>query len=86
LKMLEETIPSAHIVVTSSEEPEKIAAPLENSTYAELKPSISTLYNSFRKNGYCFEETIQKLMVIEPFNSRPEYIELFKCEVEVKDD
>lgn len=80
LKMLEETIPSAHIMIASSEEPEKISTPFESSSYEDLKPLIETLYSSFLDNGCSESDAFKRLISIEPFNSRPEFIETFKNE------
>lgn len=78
LRMLEETIPSAHIIISGAEEPHKIAAPLEENSYEEVEPLIEKLYMSFLSNGCGADEAIERLTLIEPFNNRPEFIEIFK--------
>jgi hypothetical protein len=80
LRMLEETIPSAHIMITSSQEPEKIAVPFENCNYRTIKPLIELMYNSFLSNGYSKEDAIIRLHTTEPFNHRPEFLEVFEKE------
>lgn len=80
LRMLEETIPSAHIMITSSQEPEKIAAPFENCNYRTIEPFIELMYSSFLSNGYSKEDAIVRLRTIEPFNHRPEFLEVFEKE------
>ncbi|MBN1379486.1 MAG: ATP-binding protein [Gammaproteobacteria bacterium] len=82
LKMLEETIPSAHIMITSSEEPEKIGAPFEDCTYDEIKPIIESLYFSFLSSGCTKEDAFSRLIALEPFNYYPEFIETFKNQIE----
>lgn len=82
LRILEETIPSSHIMISSSEEPEKIGLPFENCTYEEAEKIIKSLYSSFMESGCDKEETFSRLITMEPFNYYPELIEKFKKQIE----
>ncbi|MCY4101564.1 MAG: ATP-binding protein [Rhodobacteraceae bacterium] len=78
LRMLEETIPSQHITIANSEEPDKMGYPFDNCSYESVKPMIVQLFSSFRKSGCSEKEAIIKLLTIEPFNHKPEFIEVFQ--------
>lgn len=82
LRMLEEAVPSAHIMITSSEEPEKVSTPLENCTFESVRNLIETLYGSLRSSGCSHEEAIYKLHSIEPFNHKPEFLVIFSSQQE----
>lgn len=82
LRMLEETVPSSHIMIASSEEPEKMGSPFENCTYESVLPMIEQLYSSFIKSGCEKEEAFMRLHTIEPFNHKPEFVEIFRKERE----
>ena len=80
LRMLEETVPAGFINVTSSEQPDGFLGPFEHSTYASVKGMIETLYNSFLTSGCSADDAIARLLSIEPFNHRPEFIQAFQEE------
>jgi hypothetical protein len=80
LKMIEATIPVAHITYTSVEEPEKIANSFDTKPYEEVRPIIETLYLSFLNDGKSPDEAFEILASVEPFNNRPELIDIFKEE------
>tara|TARA_Y100001934_G_scaffold65987_1_gene81934 strand:- start:6500 stop:7981 length:1482 start_codon:yes stop_codon:yes gene_type:complete len=82
LRILEETVPSSHIIISSSEEPDKIGNPFENSSYKDIEEIIKSLYSSFMENGCDKEETFSRLITMEPFNYYPELIEQFKNQIE----
>ena len=82
LRILEETIPSSHIIISSSEEPEKVGNPFENSSYKDIEKIIQSLYSSFMENGCDKEEAFSRLITMEPFNYYPELIEQFKNQIE----
>lgn len=77
LRTLEETVPSAHIMITSSEEPEKVSSPFENCTVESVQSLIGKVYSSLRANGKSHEDAMMRLYSIEPFNHRPELLEVF---------
>ncbi|MEX0732560.1 MAG: ATP-binding protein [Aquisalimonadaceae bacterium] len=82
LRMLEETVPSAHIMITSAEEPEKVSSPFENCTFESVRYLIESLYTTFRSSGCSHEGAISRLHSIEPFNHRPEFLEVFSTQME----
>lgn len=82
LRMLEETVPSAHIMITSSEEPEKVSSPLENCTFESVRDMIEALYTSLRRSGCSHEEALSRLHSIEPFNHKPEFVVIFSNQQE----
>lgn len=82
LRMLEETVPSAHIMITSSEEPEKVSSPFENCTFESVRNLIDSLYHSFRRSGCSHEDALLRMHTIEPFNHRPELLEIFSSHLE----
>lgn len=81
LRMLEETVPAAHIMITSSEEPEKVSSPFENCTYESVRHLIESLYASFCRSGCSHQEALLRLHSIEPFNHRPELLEAFNNQI-----
>lgn len=82
LRMLEETIPSAHIMITSSEEPEKIGIPFEDCSYDAIRPVLDSLYSSLIKSGCNPDEAFARLLNMDPFNQNPEYILTYRQEIE----
>ena len=84
LRILEETVPAGFINVTSSELPERFAAPFEHSTYNSVKGMIETLYISFIRSGCSQDDAISRLVSIEPFIHRPEFIQALQEEQGIK--
>lgn len=82
LRLLEETIPASHIIITSSEEPDKMGSPLEGAKYAEVRPLLQKIYSSFQKSGFSRDEIFDRLVTMEPFSQTPEFIEAFREEPE----
>lgn len=82
LRMLEETIPASHIIITSSEEPDKLSSPLEGTKYAEVRLLLQKMYSSFQKYGFGRDEIFDRLATMEPFSQNPEFIETFREEPE----
>lgn len=82
LRLLEETIPSSHIIITSSEEPDRMGGAFEGAKYAEVRPLLTAVYNSFQKNGFSREDIFDRLSTMEPFSQNPEFIQAFKEEPE----
>lgn len=80
LRMLEETLPSAHIMISSSEEPEKMGSPFEGCKYESVLPTLERLYSSFLQSGCSHEESIERLSSVEPCMHMPEFVEIFKEE------
>lgn len=82
LRLLEETIPVSHIIITSSEEPDRMSSPLEGAKYAEVRPILQKIYGSFQKNGFSRNEIFDRLTTMEPFSQNPEFIAAFREEPE----
>jgi len=80
LRLLEETIPASHIIITSSEEPDKMGGQLEGAKYAEVRPLLITVFNSYQKSGFSRDEIFDRLTTMEPFSQNPEFIQTFKEE------
>ncbi len=80
LRMLEETIPVSHIIITSSEEPDKLANPFEGATYDEVRPLLAIIYSSFRDSGFNRSEIFERLLTMEPFTQNQEFILTFQEE------
>jgi hypothetical protein len=78
LRILEETVPSGFISITSSEQPDGLAAPFEHCSYESVKGVIETLYRSFIRSGCSRDDAIGRLLSIEPFNHRPEFVQAFQ--------
>ena len=78
LKMMEETIPSAHIMIIASQQPDEMAVPFEDTSYDEFEGMLSVLYESFVASGCTKSDAISRIKGIEPFNDHPEYIALFE--------
>ena len=84
LKMIEETVPSAHIMITASEQPNEMATPFEDCSFVEFEKMISSLYHSFISSGCSPDEGLERISSIEPFNYHPEYIGLFRDKIKEK--
>lgn len=78
LRMLEETIPSAHIMIATSEEPEKMGSAFENCDYQEIRPMMQTIYTALLKTTGDRSEAMLRLSMMDPFYQHPEFVESFK--------
>jgi len=81
IKLIEETVPSAHIVITAAEKPDQMAAPLEGIAYGDFEGIVSSLFGSFLDSGCSAEDALDRICSIEPFNLYPEYLELYASKV-----
>jgi len=81
IKLIEETVPSAHIVISAAEKPDQMAAPLEGIAYDEFEGIVTSLFDSFIESGGSAEDAIERISSIEPFYLYPEYLELFTSKV-----
>lgn len=81
LSMIEETIPTSHITITSSEDPDKMASPFEGAKYEEVKPVLMAVYTSLQKNGFKTTEIFDRLSTMEPFVHTPEFVQTFQEEL-----
>lgn len=86
LRIIEETLPSAHITIVASEHGNNIASPFEELTLEEFKSMISPLYKSFVSHGYTTRESFERVASIEPFSLLPEFLQLYKESIGVDHD
>jgi hypothetical protein len=73
LRLLEETLPVAAIVVDSSEHPDKQSIPFERAPH-EVTEVMGLVYEALRRDGLSAKEAVHRLGVMEPFNRFPELI------------
>ena len=79
--MIEETVPSAHIMIVASERPDEMATPFEGCSYMEFEKMILPLYHSLISSGCSPDEGLERVTSIEPFSYHPEYIGFFKDKI-----
>lgn len=80
LRLIEETIPTPHIIITNAEQPDSYAPPFEKAT-AEVIEIAKTVYRAYLKDGLTEKEALNRLLVTEPFNLYPELQEIIEPEL-----
>ena len=77
LRMLEESIPLSHILMTNMGEPEKLSTPFENSPPEELQAILCSSYVALQSLGISTEDAKKRLQSMDPFDQFPEFVEQF---------
>ena len=84
LKIIEETIPTPHIIITNSEQPDSMCKPFENLPKKEIQDLLEGIWDVLTKNmGLNSKDALAKISSMEPFDTYPEYIASL---VEAKED
>lgn len=77
LKIVEETIPTSQIIITNSEQPDKLSG-FEDIPEKEIIMLISEVYNAMVEQGISYSVAIERLYIMEPFSQFPHLVETFK--------
>lgn len=83
LRLIEETVPTPHIIITNAEQPDSYASPFEKASQ-EVVDIARTVFSAYQKDGLTKEEAINRLLITEPFNLYPELKETLNPENEIK--
>ncbi|TAK35037.1 MAG: ATP-binding protein [Saprospiraceae bacterium] len=75
LNLIEETVPIPLMIVREREEPESQGRPFESIDHSLLKQLMQMSYDKFISEGKSGERAKELLLLIEPFNQYPEYLE-----------
>ena len=78
LRLLEETVPTPLISISSSEEPAAQAGPFEGIAASEILKTMASIYKAMRDFGQSKEDALRRLAHMEPFDRFPELLATFK--------
>lgn len=71
LKLVEETVPHAHITVQNAEQPRSLQGPFENATEAQVREVMRDALRCLRAGGYSQDEAVRRLSTLWPFELFP---------------
>ncbi len=84
LRIVEETIPVAHIASLSPEKKDEHEGPFESAGEKERYDTLIRTYNAIRREGQTHSMAVKLLAQIEPFSLYPELVE--KLDAEMKQE
>jgi hypothetical protein len=76
LRLIEETVPVAYIVMNNAEAPDSHSLPFQGAPPKEVSELMSSVVLALIKKGLPPEKACQRASVMEPFNSYPELVAL----------
>ncbi|WP_238339449.1 ATP-binding protein [Candidatus Manganitrophus noduliformans] len=77
LRMVEETVPAPLVALTNSEDPDKHSTPFEGAPSKEILDLISQVYRAMVISKVPRSTAVERLRVMEPFDSYPELVQAF---------
>lgn len=77
LKLVEETVPVPLIVLNSSNNPDKIQRPFEETPPEEMRSVLDEIWNSLINTGITRENAKTRLIHMEPFSDYPQFVAEF---------
>ena len=77
LRTVEETVPVPLLAITNSEQPDKHSPPFEGSSAREILGLLALVYQAMLDSKIPHSLAIDRLRVMEPFDSFPELVESF---------
>ena len=77
LRLLEETVPVAWIVMSNAENPDQQSVPFESSPSTQVSDIMREVFQSLRRSGLSIKEALNRLRTMEPFDRYPEAVEAF---------
>jgi len=77
LKLVEETVPVPLIVLNSSNNPDKIQRPFEETPPEEMRSVLKEIWNSLINTGVSRENAKTRLIHMEPFSDYPQFVAEF---------
>lgn len=75
LRLIEETVPVAWIVINNAEQPDKQSVPFEHAAPAQLKELLDEVFSAMLRSGLPPVEARQRVRCMEPFDRYPEVVE-----------
>ncbi len=82
IRLIEETVPIPHIMITANEEPAALRQPFERSPSREIAKIMAITFKSLLDQGYVKKEALRRLRAIFPFELYPEQLQTFIGSVE----
>jgi hypothetical protein len=80
LRVIEETLPASHIVISNQETPDSLPGAFEEAT-EDLISIAKELYQVYLTDGFSESEAVDYVLGIEPFSNYPELRECLKPEM-----
>jgi hypothetical protein len=77
LRLLEETVPVAWIVMNNAENPDQQSVPFEQSPPSQVDDIMREVFEALRRGGMTIKEALHRLRTMEPFDRYPEVVEAF---------
>jgi len=75
LRLIEETVPVAWIVMNNAEQPDKQSVPFEHAPPAQLNELLDQVFSAMLRSGLPPGEARQRVRCMEPFDRYPEIVE-----------
>lgn len=77
LRLLEETVPVAWIVMSNAENPNQQSTPFEQSPSSQISDIMHEVFAALRRSDMTTKEALHRLRTMEPFDRYPELTEAF---------
>ena len=77
LRLLEETVPVAWIVMSNAENPDQQSVPFEQSPSSQICDIMREVFTALTRSGMTKKEALHRLRTMEPFDRYPEAVEAF---------
>lgn len=77
LRLLEETVPVAWIVMSNAENPDQQSFPFEQSPSSQICDIMREVFAALRRSDMTAKEALHRLRTMEPFDRYPEAVEAF---------
>ena len=77
LRLLEETVPVAWIVMSNAENPDQQSVPFEQSPSSQICDIMREVFAALRRSDMTAKEALHRLRTMEPFDRYPEAVEAF---------
>ena len=77
LRLLEETVPVAWIVMSNADNPDQQSFPFEQSPSSQISEIMREVFAALRRSDMTIEEALHRLRTMEPFDRYPEAVEAF---------
>jgi hypothetical protein len=74
-RLIEETIPFPHIAIATSEKPNSLPGPFEQTAESQIREVMEEAFNSLMASGYGPKEAVNRLRTIWPFELFPALLE-----------
>jgi Histidine kinase-, DNA gyrase B-, and HSP90-like ATPase len=85
LRLLEETVPVAWIVMSNAENPEQQSTPFDQSPPSQVRDIMREVFEALLRAGMTTKEAVHRLMTMEPFDRYPEVVEVFLESIQLEE-